>query len=53
MNQPVLPSEILQLSVPQRIHLVEQIWDSIAAEEAAFELTPAQKSEAGSSLGET
>jgi putative addiction module component (TIGR02574 family) len=32
-----------QLSAAQRILLVEEIWDSIAAEEAAIPLTEAQK----------
>jgi putative addiction module component (TIGR02574 family) len=34
-----------QLSVAERIILVEQIWDSIAAEQAALPLTPAQEAE--------
>jgi len=32
-----------KLSVAQRILLVEEIWDSIAAEEAAIPLTDAQR----------
>jgi putative addiction module component (TIGR02574 family) len=34
-----------QLSVAERIILVEQIWDSIASEQAAIPLTPAQEAE--------
>ncbi len=45
MSQPSLPLDISSLSVPQRVHLVEQIWDSIAGDEQAFELTAAQKKE--------
>ncbi len=45
MTPSSVPPEIRQLSVPERIQLVEQIWNSIAEDEAAFELTPAQKAE--------
>ncbi len=45
MEYPTLPADIRSLPVPQRIALVEQIWDSIAEEEAKFELTAAQKAE--------
>lgn len=45
MSQSSLPSEILKLSIPQRVHLVEQIWDSIVDEEHSFELSEAQKKE--------
>ena len=45
MTQPSLPSEILQLPVAERVHLVEAIWDSIVEDEASFELTDAQKEE--------
>jgi putative addiction module component (TIGR02574 family) len=34
-----------QLSVAERIILVEQIWDSIAADQAGVPLTPAQEAE--------
>ena len=37
--------EIKKLSIPERILLVEEIWDSIAKENEAFELTEAQKTE--------
>ena len=39
------PSDFSQLSIAERIILVEQIWDSIAAEQAAVPLTPAQEAE--------
>ena len=45
MTQSSLPPEIRVLPVPERIALVEQIWDSIVEDEAAFELTDAQKAE--------
>jgi putative addiction module component (TIGR02574 family) len=34
-----------QLSVAERIVIVEQIWDSIAAEQGTLPLTPAQEAE--------
>jgi len=40
-----LNSEIQKLSIPERILLVEDIWDSIARENEAFELSKAQKDE--------
>jgi putative addiction module component (TIGR02574 family) len=36
-------SDILKLSVAERIQLVEDIWDSIAAEPDALELSPEQR----------
>ena len=45
MNENVIPAEILQLPVSQRVILVEQIWDSVVEDEAQFELTAAQKAE--------
>jgi len=43
--QSQLTEEAKKLSIPDRILLVEEIWDSIAEENEAFELTEAQKSE--------
>ena len=40
-----LANEIGKLSVAERILLVEEIWDSIARENEAFELTETQKKE--------
>lgn len=45
MSQSSLPPEIRSLPVPERIYLVEQIWDSIVEDEQAFELTESQKAE--------
>ena len=45
MMQPTLPSEIRSLPIPDRVQLVEQIWDSIVEDEKAFELTETQKAE--------
>ncbi len=45
MTEKELIHEILSLSVPERIQLVEDIWDSIAAVPEALELTEAQKVE--------
>ncbi len=40
-----LAKQIKKLSLAERILLVEEIWDSIARENEAFELTKAQKEE--------
>jgi putative addiction module component (TIGR02574 family) len=45
MSHSALPPEIRGLSVPERVALVEQIWDSIVEDEAKFQLTDAQKAE--------
>jgi len=45
MTQSPLPPEIRFLPVPDRITLVEQIWDSIAEDGKQFELTEEQKTE--------
>lgn len=45
MAHTTIPPDIRALPVPQRIALVEQIWDSIAEDERRFELTDAQKAE--------
>jgi putative addiction module component (TIGR02574 family) len=38
-------ADVLELSVPERIQLVEDIWDSIAAIPQAVSLTQAQRDE--------
>lgn len=45
MKKRALISDILELSVAERIQLVEEIWDSIADVPEALELTEAQKEE--------
>ncbi len=45
MEQCLTPSEIKKLSVAERILIVEEIWDSIAAEQESLQLTEAQKTE--------
>ena len=45
MSHSALPPEIRNLPIPERVALVEQIWDSIVADEANFALTEAQKVE--------
>ncbi|HUT58453.1 MAG TPA: addiction module protein [Phycisphaerae bacterium] len=45
MKARVSVSDVLSLSVPERIQLVADIWDSIAAVPEAVELTEAQKQE--------
>ncbi len=37
--------DLTQLSIAERIIVVEQIWDSITAEQASIPLTPAQAAE--------
>jgi putative addiction module component (TIGR02574 family) len=43
--QSELTEQAKKLSIPDRILLVEEIWDTIAQENEAFELTEAQKQE--------
>ena len=43
--QSNLSNEIQKLSISERILLVEDIWDSIARENEAFELSNAQRDE--------
>jgi putative addiction module component (TIGR02574 family) len=43
--QTELTEEAKKLSIADRILLVEEIWDTIAEENQAFELTDAQKRE--------
>jgi len=50
MNVPL--DELLKLSVPERIQLAEDLWDSIASEPEALPLTDAQRSEIERRLAE-
>ena len=43
--QNELTEQAKKLSIPDRILLVEEIWDTIAEENQAFELTDSQKRE--------
>jgi len=52
MTHSALPPEIRELPVPERVALVEQIWESIVEDEASFELTVAQKRELDRRLAE-
>ena len=52
MTHSTLPPDIRALPVPERVALVEQIWDSIVEDEASFKLTDAQKSELDRRLAE-
>jgi len=45
MTHLPLPAQIREMPVPDRVALVEQIWDSIVEDEAGFELTDNQKAE--------
>ena len=38
-------SKLLELPVEERIRLVEDLWDSIAADQEALPLTPEQRAE--------
>ena len=40
-----LTEQVKKLSIPERLALVEEIWDSIAEDNGCFELTEAQKQE--------
>ena len=50
MNKNVSIVDILKLSVSERIQLVEDVWDSIAAIPEAVNLTQQQKKELDSRL---
>jgi|GEM_PF-1769096 hypothetical protein len=43
MERFLKPSEIRKLSVAERMLIVEEIWDSIAADQELMEVTEAQK----------
>ena len=45
MEQSLTPSEVEKLSVAGRILIVEEIWDSIAAEQESVHVTEAQRAE--------
>lgn len=45
MSQTPNTLDIKQLSIPERILLVEEIWDSIVEEQETLELTDAQREE--------
>ena len=45
MSESVSMKAILELSPDERIHLVEDIWDSIAADAHAIPVTDAQEAE--------
>ena len=45
MARNITLADVLPLSVPERIQLVEEIWDSIAVFPDAIELTDAQRRE--------
>ena len=51
--QSELTEQAKKLSIPDRILLVEEIWDTIAEENEAFELTEAQKRELDRRLAST
>lgn len=43
--KPDLAKQIKELSIPERILLVEEIWDSIVHENEGFEISQSQKEE--------
>ena len=45
MSRPVSMDDIRQLSVAERLLLVEEIWDSISQEPDSWTLSPAQRDE--------
>jgi putative addiction module component (TIGR02574 family) len=42
---PIKMSDVLQMSVPERVRLVQAIWDSVEAEPEAIPLTAAERQE--------
>lgn len=49
---PALISELLELSIPERLRLVEDLWDSIAKDAEAVPLTDWQRRELDACLDE-
>jgi len=45
MTQPIGVPDFRSMTIPERILLVQEIWDSIAAEQESVELTQAEKDE--------
>jgi putative addiction module component (TIGR02574 family) len=45
MEERMIPLELKKLSVAERILIVEEIWDSIAAEQESLAVTEAQRDE--------
>lgn len=45
MEQSLTPPNIKKLSIAEHILMVEEIWDSIADDQASVEVTSAQKDE--------
>ncbi len=45
MEQPAPTPDFRSMSIPERILLVEEIWDSIAADQHLLEVTQAQRTE--------
>jgi putative addiction module component (TIGR02574 family) len=47
-----LRKELFQLSAAERLELVEELWDSIADEDSALQLTPEQREDLDRRLAE-
>lgn len=47
-----LARQALKLSPPDRLHLIEQLWDSLVAEDALYELTETQRAELDARLAD-
>lgn len=45
MTQPIDPTDLAHLSIPERILLVEKIWDSIADDQESLPVTQQQRDE--------
>lgn len=43
MSAPILPPELEKMSIAERILLVEDLWDSVAADQKALDVTKAQR----------
>ena len=52
MTSNALRKELFRLSVAERLELVEELWDSIPAEDEALEPTPEQREDLDSRLAE-
>lgn len=52
MTSQTLRKELFQLPVAERLELVEELWDSIPAEDEALVLTPEQREDLDRRLAE-
>ena len=52
MTSKALRRELFRLSVAERLELVEELWDSIPADDEALDLSPEQREDLGRRVAE-